>query len=72
MVEMLLGANANINLAKSSGATPLYAAAQRNHSAVVRILVRAGADLDKGTTSGSVTPLQTASQKGHLVTRSHH
>ena len=49
----------------SSGATPLYIAAENGHLDVVRHLVEVGADKDQANIQGA-TPLYIAAQKGHL------
>ena len=59
-----LDAGADKDLAKNTGSTPLYIAAQEAHDAVVRTLLDAGADKDLAMNDGA-TPLFIAAQKGH-------
>ena len=46
VVEILVTARADINLARGDGGTVLLVAAQSDHNEVVKILVKAGVDLD--------------------------
>jgi len=48
-----------------NGRTPLFVATQKGQLEVVRLLLDAGANVDKADSDGW-TPLQIASQKGHL------
>ena len=51
--------------AETSGATPLYIAAQNGYLDVVHHLVEVGADKDQAQNRGA-TPLHIATQNGHL------
>jgi ankyrin repeat protein len=48
------------------GCTPLYMAAKRGHEEVVRLLLDAGADVNKATTDSGWTPLFVAAHSGHV------
>src|ERR1700754_2752613 len=47
------------------GRTPLSWAAEKGHEAVVRLLVKKGADLESKDSRYSQTPLSWAAEKGH-------
>jgi len=66
VVDNLLGAGADANLATRQGTTPLLAAAQNGHGTVVDSLLEAGADSDQATDAG-LTPLCIAAKYGHAV-----
>jgi hypothetical protein len=55
-----------VNAAVTSGATPLHAAAQKGHAAVIAALIRARADVNSAATDG-ITPLCIAAQEGHTA-----
>ena len=64
----MLAAGADVNQAKTDGATPLFIAAQNGHAEVVAQLLAAGADVNKAPTSGfysEATALYIAAQYGH-------
>jgi cytohesin len=58
----LIKAGADVNQATSSGATPLYAAAQDGHEGIVALLIQAGADVRKAVKDGW-TPMKIATFK---------
>ena len=64
-VELLLKANANINIQAENGITPLYAASSNGHSDIVSVLLKANADPNIQVNDGA-TPLIIASQRGHF------
>eukprot|EP00940_MAST-03C_sp_MAST-3C-sp2_P003576 g3576.t1 len=65
IVSLLLRANASVNCAaKKSIAHPLHEAISKNHSNVVKLLIDAGADVNKACSSGK-TPLLIAVTHGH-------
>ena len=61
-MTLLVKANADLNMADGDGWTPLFHATEEGHEAVVKILVEAGADLNK--TVRLVTPLYMAAWHG--------
>ena len=64
IAEMLLYAGANPKATtRLGGYTPLLLAAKNGNPAMIRVLVKGGADV-KGTTSTGVTPLMLAAQSG--------
>ena len=63
--KVLLAAGANKNAAQKGGATPIYAAAQEGHAAIVAALLAAGAEFRRGTIGDGATPLFVAAQRGH-------
>ena len=71
VVKELIEAGADVNMRgitkfknKSSGVTPLYAAAENGHTTVVIELIKAGADVNVPRWDG-VTPLLWAANKGY-------
>ncbi len=55
----------DLDKARGDGITPLFMAAAYGRSAVVKVLVKAGADANKARNDGT-TPLWMAAQKGYL------
>ena len=64
MVEALLRAGANPDLAQQDGFTPLIAAAQHGDTVIAGLLVLFGADRQLASSAG-VTPAQEAAKAGH-------
>ena len=64
IVQLLLDAGADKEVARQDGATALHVAAQNGHLDVVRLLLEAGADKDVARQNGA-TVLQTAAYNGH-------
>ena len=62
--RLLLGADAGVNQAKDTGATPLFIACQNGQLECVRMLLAAGAAVNQANANGG-TPLLVACQKGH-------
>jgi|AntAceMinimDraft_11_1070367.scaffolds.fasta_scaffold23617_3 ankyrin repeat protein len=56
-----------VDFSGEDGATPLFAAAQAGHAAVVLLLVSAGAEVDAAVTSLRRTPLLIASMHDHIT-----
>ena len=67
-MEALLGKmNVDVNKANFDGRTPLFAASQTGHSTqVVKVLLDAGADVNKPHKKWGQTPIFCASQNGHF------
>lgn len=64
-VKLFLKANANTDIAKhDDNATAIAIAIQNNHTDIVDLLIKAGADINKSLTSG-VTPLYMSCLHGH-------
>jgi ankyrin repeat protein len=63
-VRALLKAGADVHKASDDGVTPLIAAAQHGHAAVVMALLEAGAAIDKADNDGR-TSLFAAAQHEH-------
>ena len=64
VVEVLLNADADVEIPDNDSFTPLYVASQEGHVDVVSALLAAGADVDRPQDDGA-TPLFVASEKGH-------
>ena len=65
MVERLLSAGANANLARSTGETPLMTAAQTGNVVVVKALLAHGARVNASTTESKQTALMWAISERH-------
>ncbi len=70
VVIALLHEGADVDLANSTGQTPLFAAAAGGHDAVVEVLLRAGAKVDATGLDGWA-PLHTAALFNHLRVVTH-
>ena len=57
VINLLIKAGADINIADKSESTPLHYAALNNNIGIMRRLIKAGADLNKMNDSGK-TPLE--------------
>ena len=66
-MRLLINARANSNKARNdNGTTPLFKAAEKDHVEVVRLLIKAGADINTATTDDfEAIPLYIAAQNGH-------
>ena len=64
-VTAAMEAGADVNAAQGDGMTALHWAAERGHADVARVLLDAGAAVDRGTRIGSYTPLHLASRRGN-------
>ena len=64
VVEQLLKAKANPNIAANDGRTPLYTASEKGHIGVVEQLLKAKAESNISANNGK-TPLHAASCNGH-------
>eukprot|EP01051_Picozoa_sp_SAG22_P010991 SAG22_NODE_1022_length_5991_cov_3.875424_9_plen_71_part_00 len=62
-MPLLLDRGAAVDAAANDGATPLLAAAQNGHEAVLKVLLAGGADKTKQTPWG--TAAEIAAKKGH-------
>jgi len=59
--------NNNLNFNNiDKGVTPLWMASRENRPEIVRLLIKAGADVEKGKEEDDETPLLVASKEGHL------
>jgi ankyrin repeat protein len=54
-----------INQADNEGVGPVYVAAQNGHSDILKLLIKAGGDVNQ-LIEGGISPLMTASAKGHV------
>jgi ankyrin repeat protein len=64
VLDVLIAAGANVNLARKSGDTPLHAAATLSSVHMLRGLVAAGADVNAASGNGD-TPLLKAAEEGN-------
>ena len=62
-VEILLKSNANPNIARCDGITPIWAASQKGHSGIVEVLLNASAD--PNVIHDDISPLMAASKEGY-------
>ena len=60
----LIAASADVDQ-PADGRTPMFLAARERHVSMVRVLLEAGAGVDKARASDGVTPLLMASSYGH-------
>ena len=65
VVSLLLAANAAVSQADKQGVSPLYVAAQEDHTETVRRLLAAGAEVDQANKTDGGFPLFVAAQNGH-------
>ena len=61
----LLEAGADVNYRSPLGATPLASAASNGHTEVVRVLLKARAEVNKAGNTDGETPLHLAADRGH-------
>lgn len=66
VVRILLRRGANTSIADDSGCTALHMAASSGYPDVLKLLAKAGANLEAATYSYGFTPLHVAAQEGHL------
>ena len=66
IVQLLLEAGVDTDVATTDGATALYCSACMGHVEVARLLLEAGADKDAAMTEDGSTALYVAAQNGHL------
>ena len=64
VLELLLGAGADITSADLGGLTPLHIACEKGRAAAAALLLRHGADVDARDSIGR-TPGDWATEKGH-------
>jgi hypothetical protein len=68
IVEKLIAAGSNINLAKTMDVTsPILIAAQRGHTTVVEQLISSRCNVDLALTTTGATPILIAAQNGHAA-----
>jgi ankyrin repeat protein len=65
MVERLIAAGSRVNNASTPGSTSLFLAAQNDRHDVLKLLLAAGADVNKARGVNGYTPLHTAALNGH-------
>jgi len=68
MVQILIGAGANVKAANRFGVTPLSLACQNGNSAIAQKLLQAGADPNAALSDLGETPLMMAARTGNLDT----
>ena len=68
MAMLLLRRGADPNIATEENFTPLLSAAYHGHTEMVRLLIRAGANVNAAETRYGFTPLASAAQYGHAET----
>ena len=66
VVEVLLGAGADVSIGDVNGSTPLHEAADSGHIDIVELLLESGAEVDARRSSDGATPLCDACQAGWL------
>lgn len=66
MVQLLLAAGADPNLASADGYAPLLSASYFGQDAIVGDLIAAGADVNPPVYERQWTPLQAAASRGHV------
>ena len=68
IVEKLIAAGSNVNLAKTTdGASPILIAAQRGHAPVVEQLIVSRCNVDIALTTNGATAILIAAQNGHAA-----
>jgi len=65
IVQDMVSAGVNVNIANPEGVTPLMAAAEEGHLNVVQYLVKQGADVDQRQSPNGATALIYAAEEGH-------
>ena len=66
IIQLLLDRKANVNVCTTTGSTPLYLASKIGNLEIVRMLVRAGANVKSGNLEEGVTPLHVACECEHV------
>ncbi|MCP4371747.1 MAG: ankyrin repeat domain-containing protein [Deltaproteobacteria bacterium] len=64
-IRKLIDAGADVNVINKDKATPLYIASQEGHTEIVKMLLEAKADVNKGSMDSDLTPLLMATNGGH-------